>query len=126
MAESLAISVCGYWGNGWPRGFAEMVSSLLAWGCSADRKSRIGGNRTGDQTSSGGTGSGPAGDNRGLSSEEGRGDRPSTTRRLMAHFGIDPWNDELALRVEHAKQVLLAMRGESLFESDHFPERGER
>lgn len=44
----------------------------------------------------------------------------------MAHFGIDPWNDELALRVEHAKRVLLAMRGETVFESDHFPERGKR
>ena len=45
---------------------------------------------------------------------------------MMGALGIDPWHDELAQRVEHAKRTLLAMRGETLFDGDHFPERGRR
>lgn len=40
----------------------------------------------------------------------------------MGHLGINPWDDELAHRVEHAKRLLLAMRGEMFLEDDHFPD----
>ncbi len=35
----------------------------------------------------------------------------------------DPWHDETAHRVDRAKRMLMAMRGENEIEKAHFPER---
>lgn len=40
----------------------------------------------------------------------------------MARLGIDPWNDEFAQRIEHAKQTIrMLRRSDPPFEGDHFP-----
>lgn len=40
----------------------------------------------------------------------------------MKRFGIDPWNDELARRIQRAKRTVQLLRATPPpFEQDHFP-----